>query len=274
MIPARFYHESAGFLRQRLSGFAPELLLILGSGLGSVAEKIEGAQIIPYGEIPYFKKPTVPGHKGRLVAGRLSGRRVLAMQGRFHVYEGHTPEESAFPVRVANLLGAKAMIATCAAGGVNENYNTGEFAVLTDFINLTGASPLQSFNIIGFKTRFVDMTRVFDESYRAAAIDVANSQGLTLREGVYFYMTGPQFETPSEIRAIRALGGDLVGMSTVHECVMARRCGMRVAGIALISNMAAGVLGRPISEGEVFVEAHKASEKFSAYIVELISRLE
>ncbi|MDR1663544.1 MAG: purine-nucleoside phosphorylase [Clostridiales bacterium] len=264
--PSSFYHDSAEYLRVRLGGFKPEILLILGSGLGFMAEKLENARYIPYNEIPRFKNSTAPGHKGRLAAGTLAGKRVLAMQGRVHVYEGYTPEEVAFPVRVANLLGADKLLVTCASGGVNTAYSPGDLALLTDIVNLTHTGPLVGFDISDFDVRFFDMSHVFSRRARKVAGEIAREQNIPLREGVYFYMPGPQFETPAEIRAIRALGGDLVGMSTVHECIMAKRCGMEVLGVALVSNMAAGVLDQPLSEGEVLVEAEKAAGRFSELV--------
>jgi purine-nucleoside phosphorylase len=264
------YAATADWLRGKLDGFKPELLLVLGSGLGFMADNIEEAKRIPYGEIPRFKTSTAPGHDGTLVTGTLAGKRVMAMKGRVHVYEGNTPEEAAFPIRVAGLMGVAKMITTCACGGVNTSYKPGDLAILTDIINLTHAGPLVGFDITGEKHRFIDMSHVFDEALSALARDVAATQGLELREGVYFYTVGPQFETPAEIRAIRTLGGDLVGMSAAHEVIMARRSGIRTLGIGLVSNMASGVLNQPLSEGEVLEEAKKASHKFARLITGII----
>ncbi|MCL2216045.1 MAG: purine-nucleoside phosphorylase [Defluviitaleaceae bacterium] len=264
------YHESAEFLKSKIP-FVPEALLILGSGLGFLADELENAITIPYGEIPHFKNSTAPGHKGRLVAGKLSGKNVLAMQGRFHIYEGYSPEEAAYPVRVASLLGAGSAIITCACGGVNKDYNVGDLALLTDYVNLTHPGPLVGFDISGFDARFFDMGSAYDKNYRALAKTIAEEKGITLREGVYFYMPGPQFETPAEIRAIRALGGDLVGMSVVHETIMARRCNMRTLGLGLVTNMAAGILDAPLTEDEVLVEGQKAAKKFSELIKTFVS---
>jgi purine-nucleoside phosphorylase len=268
------YEATADWLRQRLDGFKPELLLVLGSGLGFLADKIENARRLSYKDIPRFKASTAPGHDGTLVTGTLAGKRVMALRGRVHVYEGHAPEETAFPVRVAGLLGVKAMITTCACGGVNTSYKPGDLALLTDIINLTHAGPLVGFDITGEKHRFIDMSHVFDEQLIVLAKETAKRQGLALQEGVYFYTVGPQFETPAEIRAIRTLGGDLVGMSAVHEVIMARRSGIRTLGIALVSNMASGVLNQALSEGEVLEEAEKASAKFEKLLTEVISGME
>ena len=274
MAASNHYRETADYLRRRLPKFEPEILIILGSGLGFMTDKIEKPAFFPYKEIPNFKKSTAPGHRGRLAAGRLSGKNVLMMEGRFHLYEGYTPEEAAFPVRVANLLGAKNLVVTCAAGAVNKSYKVGDLVALSDFISFTHPGPLIGFDDSEFKTRFVDMTYVFDKNFRSVAKEIAQERGFMMREGVYFYMPGPQFETPAEIRAIRTLGGDLVGMSTVQECVMAMRCSMRVAGIALVTNYGAGVLDLPISEGEVFVEAKRASAKFADFLMEYVKRME
>lgn len=274
MITSIHYHEAAEYLRQRLDGFIPEILLILGSGLGFMADELTDAVYIPYAEVPHFKTSTAPGHMGRLAVGLLSGRKVLVMQGRFHIYEGYTPEEAAFPVRVAALLGVKCLITTCACGGVNTAYHVGDLALLTDLVNFTHPGPLVGFDIADFNTRFVDMTYLFNRDYRMLALETAKTLQIPLREGVYFYMPGPQFETPAEIRAIRTLGGDLVGMSTMPECIMAKRCGMDILGIALVSNMAAGVLDQPITEGEVLVEAKKAAAYFSKLIATITEQIQ
>jgi len=267
------YKESARYLRQQLKGFEPEALLILGSGLGDMANQLD--IFIPYQEVPYFQTSTAPGHKGRLAAGCLAGRNVLVMQGRFHIYEGYTPAEVAFPVGVAHMLGATRLIVTCACGGVNTGFNVGDLVMLSDYINFTHTSPLLGFNPFdfGFDVRFVDMSYTFDRSYQSLALQLAKEKNILLHEGVYFYMPGPQFETPAEIRAIRALGGDLVGMSTVFEVVMARRFNMRIAGFGLVTNMAAGILDVPLTEEEVIVEGQRASGRFSELLTAFVSQM-
>ena len=270
-IPGQ-YRNSRDFLKANLP-FEPEIMLILGSGLGFMADAIQDAVIIPYNEIPNFKSSTAPGHMGRLVAGRLSGRNVLAMQGRFHVYEGYTPEESAYPVRAASLLGVKKIIITCACGGVNKDYNVGDLVLINDYINLTHPGPLVGFDISGFDTRFIDMSQVFDKEYRDAANKAAAKKNIVLRNGTYFYMTGPQFETPAEIRAIGNLGGDLVGMSLVHEAIMAARCEMRLLALGLVTNMAAGISGEKLSEDEVLREGSKASGRFSELVLAILEKM-
>jgi purine-nucleoside phosphorylase len=267
------YHESAKYLQNRLDGFCPQILMVLGSGLGFVAEQLESPVYIPYADIPHFKCSTAPGHAGRFAAGNLSGKDVLIMQGRLHVYEGYTPEQTAYPIRVAALLGAKTLVVTCATGGVNTRYRPGDLALLADTLNFTHTGPLVGFDVSDFDQRFIDMSYTFNADYRAQAKAIAREMNITLHESVYFYMPGPQFESPAEIRAIRTMGGDLVGMSCVHEVVMARRCGMEVLGIALVSNMAAGVLAQPITQQEVLEEGEKAAGKFSGLVTAFVKQM-
>ena len=259
------YRQAVNYIQSRLD-CAPEALIVLGSGLGSLADELEAPTAIPYTEIPHFKSSTAPGHAGRLIAGRLAGRNVLCMQGRLHIYEGYQPGEVSFPVRVAAMLGAARLVLTCACGGVNTGYSVGDLVMLTDHINFTHTGPLVGMDITGFDARFIDMSYAYDREYIALAKAKAETLGISLGQGVYFYMPGPQFETPAEIRAIRALGGDLVGMSVVHEVIMARRMGMRVAGFGLVTNMAAGILDVPLTEEEVIVEGQKAKERFGGLL--------
>ena len=244
----------------------PEIMIILGSGLGKLAESIENPVVLPYRDIPFFKTSTAPGHAGRLICGSMSGKRILVMQGRFHVYEGYTPLESAYPVQVAAKLGIKKLIASCACGGINENYSVGDMVIINDYINFTHTSPLVGFDHSKYGERFVDMSNVFDVEFISTAKKAAENTKLTMHEGVYFYMTGPQFETPSEIKAIKNLGADLVGMSLVHEAVMARRCGMRLLAIGLVSNMASGISKTVLSEKDVLVAGTKAGNKFGKFV--------
>jgi purine-nucleoside phosphorylase len=272
------YQTSADYLRERLQGFMPEALLILGSGLGFLAEEVEGPVYVPYADIPHMRSSTAPGHAGRFVAGMFQGKKVLAMQGRLHLYEGYSPEESAYPVRVANLIGVEKLLLTCACGGVNTDYKVGDLILMTDYINFTHPGLLagyagSGFDLTGFEHRFFDMGSAFDKGYRAMAHEVAAAEQIPLGEGVYFYMTGPQYETPAEIRAIRILGGDLVGMSAVHETLMARRCNMRVLGFGLVTNMAAGVLNQPLTEEEVLTEAKNAAPLFSKLVRGVVEKM-
>ena len=267
------YQQSAEYLRSRLAGFAPELLLILGSGLGGLADQVEAPLYIPYGDVPYFKKSTAMGHAGRFVAGMLGGKRALLMQGRLHVYEGHTMEEVAYPVRVAKLLGIDTLVVTNAAGGVNLELKGGKLMLIRDYIKFTLDNPLMWPNLPEFGPRFPDMTYVFDRDLRETFKAVAATQGEEVAEGVYFYMTGPQYETPAEIRAIRALGGDAVGMSTVPEVIAANHCGMKILGVSLVTNMAAGVLDQPLSGQEVIDAANAASARFEKLMIAFLEAL-
>lgn len=267
------YQQSAEYLRSRLDGFAPELLLILGSGLGGLAEQVERPLYIPYGDVPYFKKSTAMGHAGRFVAGMLGGKRALLMQGRLHVYEGHTMEEVAYPVRVVKLLGIETLVVTNAAGGVNLELKGGKLMLIRDYIKFTLDNPLMGPNLPEFGPRFPDMTYVFDRDLRETFKAVAAAQGEAVAEGVYFYMTGPQYETPAEIRAIRALGGDAVGMSTVPEVVVARHGGMRVLGVSCITNMAAGILDQPLNHAEVTETANRVKGQFRALLDAVVEKM-
>ncbi len=266
------YQESANYLKEKLDGFVPSVLMVLGSGLGFMGDMVEDPIHIPYSGIPHFKTSTAPGHAGRFVAGKLSGKNCLVMQGRLHIYEGYTPEEVAFPIRVAYLLGVKSMIVTNACGGVNTDYKVGELILLKDFIKFPNLNPLIGPNLSEFGPRFCDMSYTFDKDYRELAQEAGKEQGLVLKEGVYFYTTGPQYETPAEIRAIRILGGDVVGMSTVPECLTANHMGLKILGISLVTNMAAGVLDQPLSEKEVLDEAEKARGYFSKLILNFLEK--
>ena len=272
MFQYQHYTESADFIKGRLQGFSPAYLLVLGSGLGVLAEQVENPIYIPYSEIPHFKTSTAPSHAGRFVCGILGGKPVMVMQGRLHIYEGYTAEEVAYPVRVASLLGVKNLIVTNATGGINLKFSVGDLVALNDFIKLSFPNPLMGKNIPEFGPRFQDMGRVFDRDYIRLAKEIAGEQGLALKEGVYFYATGPQYETPAEIRAFRTLGGDVVGMSTVHECICAAHAGMKILGISLVTNMAAGVLDQPLSEEEVIREAEAARDRFSRLLLAFLQR--
>ena len=267
------YRESADYIQKTLGGFSPEVLVILGSGLGGLADQAQNPVYIPYADIPHFKKSTAMGHAGRFVAGTLGGKRALLMQGRLHVYEGHSMEEVAYPVRVARLIGISTLIVTNAAGGVNLDLVGGKLMLIKDYMKFTLDNPLMGPNLEEFGPRFPDMSYVFDKDLRSKFKQVAKSLGEVVAEGVYFYMTGPQYETPAEIRAIRALGGDTVGMSTVPEAIAANHCGMRILGISLVTNMAAGVLDQPLSGQEVIDSANAAGAKFQRLMVAFLEAL-
>ena len=267
------YCESAEFLRRRLGDFNPEVLMILGSGLGFLGDEVVGPVYVDYGEIPHFRHSTAPGHKGRFVFGTLEGRPVAIMQGRIHTYEGYTMDEVAYGVRVAHLLGIGQMIVTNAAGAIRDTFEPGDIMLITDHIKLFAGSPLTGPNLEQFGPRFPDMSHAYDPVLQDIARTCAGEQGIPLREGVYMFFPGPQFETPAEIRAARILGADAAGMSTVPEVIAANHCGMRVLGFSLCTNMAAGILNQPLSEQEVLDVAEKAKGRFSALVRGCLARL-
>jgi purine-nucleoside phosphorylase len=240
MFVRRHFEESADVIRQRTL-HRPRIGLILGSGLGSLADEVAEASTIPFAEVPHFPQATVEGHSGRLVIGRLAGKTVLVMQGRIHYYEGYTMEEVVLPVRVMQALGVKTLIVTNAAGGLNPAFRAGDLMLITDHIGLAalaGHNPLLGPNDPALGPRFVNMTAAYDPALRALALRVAQGMGLTLHQGVYVGLAGPAFETPAEVRFLRAIGGDAVGMSTVPEVIAARHGGMRVLGLSGITNVA------------------------------------
>jgi purine-nucleoside phosphorylase len=251
----------------------PRLGLILGSGLGGFADKVEDATVIPYSEIPSFPISTVAGHSGRLVVGTVSGIPVAIMQGRVHAYEGYSMQEVAFPTRVLGALGIKRLIVTNAAGGINTSYGQGAIVALSDHINLTGANAALGPNEPRFGERFFDMTQAYSPALRRLAIDEAARQGWKLEEGVYIAVLGPSYETPAEIRAFRTLGADLVGMSTVHEVIAARHMGIEILGLSVVTNMAAGVLDQPINHEEVMETGQRIAGQFTSLLTALIPQL-
>ena len=264
--PYSHYQESAAALRAQLGEFVPKVALILGSGLGDLAQEVEHAVAVPYAAIPHFPRSTAPGHVGQLVFGTLAGKPVAVMQGRVHHYEGYSYEEVTYAVRVLRLLGCETLVVTNAAGCVNTSWQAGDLMLITDHIKLFSVSPLRGENLPEFGTRFPDASRLYTPRLQALARETAAELGIPLREGVYFYCYGPQYETPAEVRAARILGGDAVGMSTAPEVVVAGHCGMEVLGLTLLSNMAAGILDQPLSEQEVLDAAEAAREKFSGLI--------
>jgi purine-nucleoside phosphorylase len=251
----------------------PRIALVLGSGLGAFGDEFAGATKIPFGKIPHFPRATALGHAGQLVIGKVGDIPVAAMQGRVHFYEGYSIKEVAFPIRVFYRMGIKAVILTNAAGGVNLNYSEGALVILRDHINLQGANPLIGPNDDGFGPRFPDMTRAYDPEFRRIAAEEGNERKLNLHEGVYLAVAGPNYETPAEIHAFRALGADLVGMSTVPEVLAARHCNIRVLGISCVTNMAAGVTGAPLSAEEVFETGARVKNDFVALLKAVIPRI-
>ena len=247
--------------------------VILGSGLGDYAEALEDAVKLPYSEIPGFPRSTVAGHAGMWCCGTLYGKRVVMMQGRFHYYEGYGMKDVTLPVRVMQKIGVKTLIVTNAAGGVNLGYHPGELMVIGDMFSMTAQNPLIGPNLDAFGPRFPDMSCAFDKELRALAHECANEQGFALREGVYAQMTGPTYETPAEIRMLRTLGADAVGMSTVPEVIVARHGGMRVLGISCITNMAAGILDQPLNHAEGTETANRVKGQFRNLLDRIIEKM-
>ena len=260
------YRESAAAVRARIGDFAPDVAMVLGSGLGFLGDQVEDPIPVDYRDIPHFKVSTAPGHKGRLVFGTLEGRKVAVMQGRMHHYEGYSYEEVSYAVRVLRLLGCKTLIVTNAAGCTRTEWNAGDLMLITDHIKLFAESPLRGENLPEFGPRFPDASHLYTPRLREIARQAAAELGIELREGVYFYCYGPQYETPAEVRAAKLLGGDAVGMSTAPEVVAAAHAGMEVLGFSLLSNMAAGLQAHPLSEQEVLDAAEAAKEKFSGLV--------
>jgi len=268
-----YYKRSADYIKKRIGDFRPKTAIILGTGLGNIADLIEAECIIPYEDIPNFLTSKAPGHLGRFIIGRYQGRKCIVMQGRFHAYDGYHFEELTIPVRVMKLLGAKRLIVTNAAGGVNTEYRPGDVMIIKDHIKLQGSSPFRGPNVPEFGERFFDTTYVYNPTLRKLALDLAKGTGLKVHEGVYFYYQGPQFETPAEIRAERILGADATGMSTVPEALAAHQCGMPVLGLSFISNMAAGVTGQPLSGEEVEENAKLVAPLLLDYFGKIIKAL-
>ena len=253
--------------------FVPEVALILGSGLGDFADNIETVATVPYNEIEGFPTSTVAGHKGRFVFGYLGGKAVVAMQGRVHFYEGYPIGDVVMPTRIMGMLGAKKLILTNAAGGINYNYRPGDFMIITDHITSFVPSPLIGANIDELGVRFPDMSEVYSKRMRAIVASAAIDCGISIKEGVYVQLTGPNYETPAEIRMCRTLGADAVGMSTACEAMAARHMGIEVCGISCITNMAAGMNREPLSHKEVQETADRVAAQFKALISAVIERV-
>ncbi|CAM5792309.1 MULTISPECIES: purine-nucleoside phosphorylase [Brevibacillus] len=266
------YQDAIRYIEPKLSE-KPTIGLVLGSGLGVLADEIENPVIIPYHEIPGFTVSTVVGHKGQLVIGKLQGKQVVAMQGRFHYYEGHGLDAVVFPIRVMKMLGVETIIVTNAAGGINENYQPGNLMLIADHINMTFRNPLIGPNDEQLGARFPDMSEAYSKALRGLAKEVAAEQGIELQEGVYVGLLGPSYETPAEIRMLRILGGDAVGMSTVPEVIVAKHMKMNVLGISCISNMAAGILEQPLSHEEVMETTEKVKAQFLSLINGIVAKL-
>jgi purine-nucleoside phosphorylase len=262
-----------------LTSLDPAIGIILGSGLGNFATQVDAPTRIPYAEIPYFPQSTVVGHSGHLVLGHIAGVPVAVMQGRVHAYEGYPLSEVTFPTRVLGLLGAKTLIVTNAAGGIRTTLEQGSLVAISDHINLTGTNAALGPNeprfsmVPGAGQRFFDMSTAYSLRLRTLAIEEAARQQFLLTEGVYLAVLGPSFETPAEIHAFRTLGADLVGMSTVHEVIIARHMGLEVLGLSLVTNMAAGVLDQPLNHEEVMETGRRAEKQFTSLLTALIPQI-
>lgn len=253
--------EAARFIARK-TRLRPTIALVLGSGLGAFADEFAESIRIPYAKIPHFPQSTAIGHAGQLVVGKIEGVAVVGMQGRVHLYEGYSAKEVAFPVRVFAQLGIKAVILTNAAGGIRGEFTQGRLVVITDHINLQGSNPLVGENEQEFGPRFPDMTMAYDREFRAIAISCAKHLGIDLGEGVYAALAGPSYETPAEIRFLKTIGADLVGMSTVPEVIAARHSGIRVLGISCVTNAAAGILDQPLDHADVLATAERVKAHF------------
>ena len=258
-------------IREKTS-FQPEVALVLGSGLGGFGELVEEAIRIPYASLPGFPVSTVPGHAGQFILGYVRGVPVIVMQGRVHYYEGYPMEDVVMPIRIMGMLGAKKLILTNAAGGVNTAFTPGDLMLLEDHISAFVPSPLRGENLDALGTRFPDMSCVYDIPLRQAAEEAAGSRGIALQKGVYLQWQGPNYESPAEIRMFRTLGADAVGMSTVCEAIAARHMGLRVCAVSCITNMACGILPQPLSHEEVQETASRVRDKFESLVLEMIQR--
>lgn len=250
-----------------------EIAIVLGSGLAELSNMLEDRIVVNYSDVPYFPQPTVLGHGGQLLCGKVNGKLIYAFSGRFHYYEGHDPLTVVRHVRVMKALGVKTLILTNAAGGINLDFKAGDLMLITDHLNMMGFNPLRGANWEDWGVRFPDMTTAYDADYRELALQVAAAQGIQLRQGVYCGLAGPNYETPAEIRMLRGWGADACGMSTVPETLAARQTDIRVLGVSCITNMAAGVSPRKLSHAEVFETGKQAEQKFSALVAEIIRRM-
>lgn len=261
------------YIKEKLSDFTPKIAIILGSGLGSLTEEMENQIVIKYIDIPGFPVSTVPGHAGELVAGTIYGVPILAMRGRFHFYEGYDIKDVTMPIRIFSMLDIKILILTNAAGGINKDYIPGDFMVINDHINFAGVSALRGKNSDEFGPRFPDMTNLYDKNLSQILKKIIKNRTNRDNEGVYAYMQGPSFETPAEVRALRILGADAVGMSTVPEAIVARHCGIKVVAVSCITNMAAGILQQPLSHEEVTETGNRVKNTFKSVIKEFIAEI-
>lgn len=264
--------EARSYLVERVT-VLPELGVILGSGLGGFANLVEEKVVIPYKDIPHFPISTVEGHAGQLVFGKVQGRSVVVMQGRFHFYEGYTMQEVTFPIRVMQVLGVTGLIVTNAAGGINSAFSSGNLVLIKDHLNLMGDNPLRGANLSNLGPRFPDLSEGYNLEWRQKALGIAKELGINPQEGIYVAVCGPNYETPAEIRYMRTIGADMVGMSTVPEVIVANHGGMKVLGISCVTNMAAGILGQKLSHVEVMETAGRIEKQFVNFVQVLVKAL-
>lgn len=267
------YRKSANYILSQLPVNKIDAAIILGSSLGRIADRLNDCVKINYVDIPNFLACTVESHEGKLIGGYIYNKYVLVFSGRFHYYEGYSYEDLSVPIRVLQYLGVNKLLLTNAAGGVNPNYKVGDIMVMKDHINLMGASPTRGRHYPEFGQRFFDLSYIYDAKYRTLALNCARKINCRIHEGIYFYTTGPHFETPAEVNVIRLLGGDVVGMSTVTEVITAAQCGIKVLGLSLITNMAAGILDQPITGDEVTNTAERAIDYMGELIAEIIKEV-
>jgi purine-nucleoside phosphorylase len=266
-------HRAAEVVRRHVGPIdEPVLAIVLGSGLGGLTTRIENPATIAFGEIPGFSAATVAGHAGRLIVGRLAERPIVALAGRFHMYEGHPAEQAGFPIRVVHALGARTLFVSNAAGGINSELSPGDLMIVTDHLNLMFRNPLVGALVAG-DLRFPDMSEPYDRTLAALLREQGSSLGITMREGVYCGLLGPTYETPAEVRMLRVLGADAVGMSTVPEVVVARAMGMRVAGVSCITNLASGVSPTPLSHAEVIETTTRIGSQFETLVERFVAAL-
>lgn len=262
----------ANFIQKKVD-FVPDVLVILGSGLGSMADEVTDRIVLPYDEIDDFLVSTVEGHEGQFVFGSYKGKKVVMMQGRFHYYEGYSMKEVTLPVYVMRKLGVKNMVVTNACGGVNTEFTPGDLMLIEDHLNFTGNNPLMGQNFDEFGPRFPDMSKVYNRDLMALAEKIGKEENITLKRGVYAIYTGPSYETPAEIRAYRTLGADAIGMSTVPEAIVANYAGMRVLGVSCITNMASGILDQPLNHDEVIEVSTRVRGSFTTLISRVIEEM-
>ncbi len=264
--------QAAEYIRANMPELA-DTCLVLGSGLGPLTDRVETIASVSYADIPYFPQTTVPGHEGKLILSKLSGKLTFIMKGRFHFYEGYSTQEATFYVRVMSKLGVKTLVMTNAAGGINSSMKPSELMVITDHISLFCDSPLRGANLDEFGVRFPDQTQVYDLELQEKLLSSAKELSIPLHKGVYCYTRGPQYETPAEIRALKVLGADAVGMSTVAEAITASHCGMKVLAVSCITNYAAGISGQPLCHEEVMQNANASSRNSIALMERFFSKL-